>query len=175
MVITQIACFEHINPFNVITRYIELENPYDIKFASRVPDEYEIYINISGDVSFVVEGNIYPIKPGDIVITNPGEKHHCIHHSNKTHKYYWMLFSEINNRELISVFLNRTPGNDNIISTNATNFNEITGLFKGLIDTPENTMKKYINFFKILEIIESAQSSSDGSALQHDTFSGNEQ
>ena len=33
----------------------------------------EVYLNLSGDVSFVVEDSVYPVGRGDIIITKPNE------------------------------------------------------------------------------------------------------
>ncbi len=170
MIITQIACFEHINPFNMIVRYIELEKPSEIKFASRIPDEYEIYINISGDVSFIVEGNIYPVKPGDVIITNPGEAHHCVHHSDTPHKYYWMLFSEISNRELLKVFLDRKNGQDNYITPTKEISDRIISLFGEMGNNPGSTVQKYMNFLKMLDLLEKARAKTYDKCTADDIF-----
>lgn len=49
---------------------------------------YEIYVNVSGDVSFLVESNVYPIKKGAVVITKPGDVHHCIFNSSCYHGHF---------------------------------------------------------------------------------------
>lgn len=102
------ANYEHfhaIKPFNLMVSYLELyfessENVYD----SHIHEECEIYVNLSGDVSFVVENHIYPLKPGDIIITRPYEYHHCVYHSNKLHKHFWVLFSSSGNEHLFDIF-----------------------------------------------------------------------
>ena len=48
----------------------------------------EVYVNVSGDVSFVVEGKVYPIGYGDVIITKPNEFHHCVFHSERAHEHY---------------------------------------------------------------------------------------
>ena len=53
-----------------------------------IHDFYEIYINLSGDVSFLVEDGIYPIKRGDIILTRPNEIHRCIYHSDCVHEHF---------------------------------------------------------------------------------------
>ena len=55
--------FNEIRAFNFFMSYLELDseskqNAYD----SHIHSECEIYINVSGDVSFVIENRIYPIK-----------------------------------------------------------------------------------------------------------------
>ena len=38
-------------------------------------DCYEIYINISGDVSFLVNDKLYAVQSGDLIVARPGEMH----------------------------------------------------------------------------------------------------
>ena len=54
--------------------------------------EFELYINLSGDVSFLVENNLYDLKHGDVIIARPGEYHHCVYRSDAPHKLFWILF-----------------------------------------------------------------------------------
>ena len=56
-------------------------------------NQYEIYLNLSGDVSFMVEGNVYPVTRGDMIVTKAYEYHNCIYRSDKPHKHYWILFA----------------------------------------------------------------------------------
>ena len=55
---------------------------------SHIHKECEVYINLSGDVSFEVENRIYPISRGSVIITRPYEYHHCIYRSNALHEYF---------------------------------------------------------------------------------------
>jgi len=50
---------------------VETDFPYDPHFH----DCYEIYYLKAGDVSYMVEGNHYDMKPGDLMLTNPRELH----------------------------------------------------------------------------------------------------
>ena len=98
--------FPQINPFDFSVSYVEIdanapENVYD----DHIHDECEIYINLSGDVSFSVEGTIYPIVPGGVIITRPSEYHHCIYHSNKFHKHFWILFNPSGNDDAEKYYL----------------------------------------------------------------------
>ncbi len=56
--------------------------------AEHLHDFYEIYVNLSGDVSFLVEDTLYPIRRGDIVVTRPNELHKCIYHSDGIHEHF---------------------------------------------------------------------------------------
>ena len=103
-----------IKPFDIKVTYAELnsKSPENV-FNSHIHKECEIYINISGDVSFVVEGQIYPVKPGSIIITKPYEYHHCVYHSNKLHRHFWFLISPCGNEKFLDIFFNRNSGENN--------------------------------------------------------------
>jgi len=60
-----------------------------------IHDFYEIYINLSGDVSFLVEDNLYSISRGDIIVTAPNEIHRCIYHSNCMHEHFCIWIREL--------------------------------------------------------------------------------
>jgi hypothetical protein len=47
---------------------------------SHIHDCIEIYINLSGRVSFIVNNLIFPVCRGDMIITSPGEYHRCVVH-----------------------------------------------------------------------------------------------
>lgn len=49
--------------------------PSPEKFYLHVHERLEIFYLIQGNVNYVVEGNIYPMRPGDIIITDRGEAH----------------------------------------------------------------------------------------------------
>jgi AraC-like DNA-binding protein len=109
--------FSAVNEFNihwrwVIAKFDENEQP----FFSHIHDVCEIYVNVSGNVSFVVDNNIYPISRGDIIITKPHEYHHCIYHKKCLHEHFWILFPINGNEHLLSCFLNRESGTGNLIS-----------------------------------------------------------
>ena len=60
---------------------------------SHIHTRCEIYFNLSGDVSFMVEGHTYPISSGNVIISRPLEYHHCIYHNTLEHEHFCLLFS----------------------------------------------------------------------------------
>jgi len=58
-------------------------------------DFYELYVNLSGDVSFLVENNVYPIKRGDVILTTPNEIHRCIYHNDCVHEHFCIWIKDI--------------------------------------------------------------------------------
>ena len=53
---------------------------------------YEIYINFSGDVSFLHGKEIYRIRPTDVIFSHPGEVHCCMYHSSCLHEHVCIWF-----------------------------------------------------------------------------------
>jgi AraC-like DNA-binding protein len=70
-------------------------------------DFYECYLFISGDVTYLTEGKIYSLKPGDIILMNSTELHQAIINSHKVPYERIVLWID-------KVFLNS-------LSTDATN------------------------------------------------------
>ena len=75
----------------------------------------EIYVNLSGEVAFAVEGRVYPISAGDVVVTRPLEYHNCVYRGDAIHEYYWILFSCKGNESLLPSFFSRPMGEGNRI------------------------------------------------------------
>ena len=80
--------------------YLLTHNPSEeqelVKYSddSHVHAFFEIYVNVTGDVSFLHGSSIYDILPYDIVFSRPGEFHHCIYRSGKPHEHYCLWFKE---------------------------------------------------------------------------------
>lgn len=45
---------------------------------------YEVYFFLNGDVTYVVDGNQYPLLYGDYLLIPPGTRHHPVFHSSGT-------------------------------------------------------------------------------------------
>ena len=60
---------------------------------------FEIYINVSGNVSFLHGSNVTPITNGDVVVSYPSDVHHCIYHSSCVHEHFciWIAGDVIGN------------------------------------------------------------------------------
>ena len=66
--------FDLVNTFDMKVTYSETDcNMSENQFDAHVHEECEIYINLSGDVSFMVENRLYPVSYGNIIITRPFE------------------------------------------------------------------------------------------------------
>lgn len=165
--------FNEIKPFDFDINYtvIDVNSPENV-FDSHIHEECEIYINISGDVSFVVENRIYPVMPGEIIITRPYEYHHCVYHSNKLHKHFWILFSANGNEDFLDIFYNRKLGEGNLLTlspketetiislchemTENKNVNHISKTAGDEGKATNYESKMYYRFFKLLDLLQNA-------------------
>lgn len=149
--------FKGLHPFELQIKYlnIDAQNPGNVH-TSHIHDKCEIYINLSGDVSFIVENNIYPIKPGDIIITRPFEYHHCVYHSNKLHKHFWILFSSAGNEELLSIFFNRKSGDSNRLTLLPKDTEALLALCHRMTEKNCSDINQYYNFFKLMSLLRNA-------------------
>lgn len=122
-----------------------------------IHSECEIYVHLSGDVSFMVEDNIYPVSPGNIIITRPNEYHHCIYNSDKNHEHFWILFSVDGNEELFKKFFDRKLGKNNLLILNANDEKECIEICRQMVGSnTEDSIKNYLLFFKLMNLLESA-------------------
>lgn len=144
------------NP-NFQIAYAEIDSKSNLNtFDSHIHDECEIYINISGDVSFVVENSIYSIIPGSIIITRPGEYHHCVCHSNALHKHFWILFSSNEMSSLFSRFYERGAGENNMLILSGNRFKELTDLCHAINENNTPNTESLYRFFKLIHLINMA-------------------
>ncbi len=76
----------------------------------------EIYVNLTGNVSFMVENNVYPISSGDVLITRPNEVHHCIYHEDCKHEHYCVWINGGGKiLSMLGCFFERNNGESNLI------------------------------------------------------------
>ena len=132
---------------------------HKLEIDAHTHEKCEIYINLTGDISFMVEGNVYPVKRGCAIITKPGEWHHCIYNSSAEHKSYWILFSVCGNEALCSRFFNRKNGENNLIIPHKKERERLIELGNLLLDQSLSETKKYLYFFDLLNAIEESDSS----------------
>ncbi len=150
--------FKEIKSFDFVAVYAEAtyDSIHNV-FESHIHDKCEIYINISGDVSFVVEGNIYPIKYGDIIITRPFEYHHCVYHSEKVHKHFCISFSPLGNEHLFDMFFKRNIGQENCLNLSPEDTEKLISVCHKLTDEDETPTKNYCNFFDLMNLLYDAR------------------
>lgn len=154
--------FPAIAPFAFQITEIEIDalDPRNVHTAHS-HRECEIYVNLSGDVSFMVEGHQYPVAPGNAIITRPYEMHHCVYHSNAPHHHFWILFSCAGNEPLLDFFLSRVPGTGNRAVLNDADSGALIDCCRAL-GAPGDAGTLYGRFFRMLTLLRRGISSGAG-------------
>jgi len=78
----------------------------DVPEQPHIHDSYEIYVNVSDDVTFLVNNTLYPVRNGDIIITRPGDVHLCVYKCNQVHECFCLWINCPDDSPLLS-FANR--------------------------------------------------------------------
>lgn len=146
--------FEGVSPFKFQINYIEcggkaLKRAYDNHAHNRC----EVYINLSGDVSFMVENSIYPISSGNAVITRPYENHHCIYHSPAAHRHFCIHFSPFGNEQYFNLFFNRSAGENNLIVFSADERMKLVQTCRTLLNPELEPALQYFEFFNLIHLL----------------------
>lgn len=116
-------------------------------------NEFEIYINISGDVSFLVENNLYKLSRGDVIVARPGEYHHCVYRSDAPHKFFWILFECEKNKDTLDFLLGGFK--QNYFSPKEELREELLDLCYEMYNSvlsEEDKIYSFLRIFKILKI-----------------------
>lgn len=150
--------FKGVAPFEIKASYGELDgfSPINTDY-SHVHNECEIYINVTGKVSFMVENRIYPVFPGSIVITRPYEYHHCICHTNDLHKHFCIWFSSEKNEEFFDMFFKRELGADNLMILPADRHKSLFSLCHDLMNKSNTEFAKLYHFIRLIEYLNYAE------------------
>lgn len=122
---------------NIDYLHVQRPNPKtQFKVDFHLHSAYEIFFLISGDVNYFVENKIYPLKSGDIIITNNLEIHKPSIYSDKLYDRITLhinpaIISPFNSQrfDLLNCFTNRRNGEKNKISLNPKQLQDIIGLF----------------------------------------------
>ena len=149
-----------IKPFDFMIKYSKM-NKYNHTdgIDAHTHSECEIYINLTGDIAFMVEDNIYQVKRGNAIITRPNEWHHCIYNSDAEQRLFWILFSSDGNEAFLDKFFKRKNGEKNLIVLSQEKSEELIDLCYKLLDNKMSDIKRYMYFFELLGYLEDSEAS----------------
>ncbi len=120
------------------------------QYGPHVHNEYEIYLNLSGEVSFMVDNKIYPVRRGTVVVTRPNGYHNVIFRGGSVHKHICILVSG----DKIDDFL--FDGNSGVVNLFASDVERFEGICKNFFENPD-TISRYIMFFELMKMIKNAR------------------
>lgn len=127
----------------------------------------EVYINLSGNVSFAVEDRLYPISRGSVIITRPYEYHHCVYHSNAMHEHYWITFSTEQGLDFLRIFFDREKGVDNHITLDESALTEVCDVLNGLTCDQTDVLERRIMLLRFFQILSKSSRHSTPSGYEH--------
>lgn len=146
---------ESVKPFFVNVSKLNASSDADRKTTPHIHEYCEIYVNITGNVSFVIEKNIYSVQSGDIIVTKPYEYHHCVYHDDSDHLHFWIMFSVDENPELYKFITEKKSGHRNLIRLSEDKKKKFLTHCEHLAgSSPENHVARIATFFNILSYIE---------------------
>ncbi len=96
------------------------ETPDADHFQLHIHDHYELYVLVSGNVEYMVEGRIYPVRPGNLLLMRAGETHKTILKEEELYdRYVLFVRPELLRRrgfpeELLRPFTDRALGQRNM-------------------------------------------------------------
>lgn len=110
--------------------------PNNIEFKLHNHDDiYEIVLFLNGDCEFIVEGNAYKLKSGDIAFTRPFEFHNIRCLTEKTYERVILYIKEdffVNHscEQFLDIFKNRELGIGNVSSYDLPNNDAVDCIFR---------------------------------------------
>ena len=149
---TRRISFPPIRQFDFDIQYSETDRKSHVfEIDQHTHEKCEIYINLTGDVSFVVDGRLYPLTHGDVILVRPGKFHHCVYRSDERHTMFWILFDGQQNAEILDLFY----GEERVdfISPNEDEKAELIDLCVRLHSGGCADTELYVSFFRLLEIL----------------------
>ncbi len=136
--------------FDFLIRYVETPPDAQEPLLTHKHAQYEIYVNCSGDVSFMVEGGIFPISSGNALILRPNVLHHCIYNTRCQHRHYWILFSPNDDGSVLEELF----GDGEILTALDTEQKiRLLTLCERLSSEEFTPFRRYAAFFELLDLL----------------------
>ena len=156
--------FSGIKPFDIMIRHVNqeqiLSDIHDKNSESNhVHPQCEIYVNLTGNVSFMVENKVYPVTHGNAIISMPYEYHHCIYNDSTPHEHFWILFSSDGNEELFPMFFERIKGEGNLISLSEKHAENLIQICYMLMED-KPVYERYELFFALISLLSKKEEAS---------------
>ena len=145
---------------DIYVRHAIDENPDANVFNFHVHDKCEIYFFVSGNAEYLVEGSVYPLSKGSLLIMRP-EEAHCVRIlGRETYERFAVnfpltLFDTLDPRQsLTRIYTARKLGSENMFITSGLR-NVFDEMFDESADDYERRLKILLGILKILEMLNS--------------------
>ncbi len=149
-----------MNLFQIQIAKHTTETPIASQFPMHVHDGYELYHFLSGSSEYSVEGNIYQLSPGDIMILNKNEAHHPLIKKplpyTRTYINFKPLFDadDTLSQDFLSIFTDKPAGLYNHYSASQFPNNHWDYYFNGISQTEDDAKRQVFLMALLLELKE---------------------
>lgn len=129
----------------IYIRYAVDEKPKDSDFVMHIHDMCEIYLCVSGNVEYLVEGSVYPLDGNSLMIMRPSEVHKAKIVGDARYERYAInfpvnLLDELDPKSrLVRAFIDRSLGKNNMLDESVIDI----ALVKSLCSQMFNPNKDY--------------------------------
>ncbi|MBR2403585.1 MAG: helix-turn-helix transcriptional regulator [Lachnospiraceae bacterium] len=147
-----------MNLFQITVEKHITENPIASQFPMHAHDGYEIYIFLSGSSEYSVEGNIYQLFPGDIMILNKNEAHHPLIKKPLPYTRLYINFNPLFDvddaltQDFLTIFTNKPAGLNNHYSAKHFPNNHWDFYFNNIYHTEDDTQRQVFLMALLLEL-----------------------
>ena len=145
---------------NIICHHSVDEHPEQIKFNMHTHTDCEIFYFLGGEGNYYIEGNKYPLLPGDVLITNNTESHFIELNTKIPYERFALHFKKNfiqtldQGQLLLAPFENREPGKYNLLrSENPDSEMYIVLLNNMMAETSNRGLQLETNLFPLLNEI----------------------
>lgn len=126
------------------------ERPDDSSFAVHVHDDYELHCVAAGKVGYMVEGRIYDLRPGGLMVMRRAESHRLLVNGNERYERYTLNFrpelleAHGFSEELMAAFNDRALGERNLYLPSDFQGMEPLGVFRQMFSSCETLPKEEV-------------------------------
>ena len=123
------------------------DQPTEEKFRLHVHDDYELYCMVEGKVGYVVEGRVYDLRPGSLMLMRSAETHRLLIHKHDRYVRYVLNFRpELleGQEELLRAFTERGLGERNLYLPTEFSGLEPLGVFRQMFASMESVEQETV-------------------------------
>lgn len=149
----------------IYIRHAVDERPDDRDFKMHIHDQCEIYLFISGNVDYLVEGSVYPLVEDSLMIMSPTEAHRVRILQPERYERYAVnfpmtMFDTIDpDGRLLKPFTERRLGNSNLLTADEIDIEAVKKLFSQMCEKSDDygkTLTLRTHIFILVDMINRA-------------------
>lgn len=147
-------------------QYVQPDDP-DLD-PLHIHDSLEIFINVKGDSSFLIDNKLYHVPGGNAVIVEAQHVHMCIHNQSEMQEHFCIWINAPENSPINSV-INSAGGNKFAFASNDwTTLVKLLNRLNDIRDDNDDKLEKTVCFLQILSLFINQKSNSTVAKIPDD-------